>query len=79
MLDKISFYKFKFFLRYIKYVVRVFFLSRFNELDFLGIKMQLKGKVSVAGNARTRTVLQTVGKVGQSTFNNKVLYDMRTI
>lgn len=79
MLDKISFYKFKFFLRYIKYVVRVFFLSRFNELDFLGMKMQLKGKVSVAGNARTRTVLQTVGKVGQSTFNNKVLYDMRTI
>jgi hypothetical protein len=43
------------------------------------MKMQLKGKVSVAGNARTRTVLQTVGKVGQSTFNNKVLYDMRTI
>jgi hypothetical protein len=79
MLDKISFYKFKFFLRYIKYVIRVFFLSRFGELDFLGVKMQLKGKVSVAGNARTRTVLQTVGKVGQSTFNNKILYDMRTI
>jgi len=79
MLYKISFFKYKFFLRYIKYVIKTYLVSRFEELNFRGIKLQLKGKVSVSGNARTRTVVQTVGKVGQSTLNNRILYEMRVI
>jgi hypothetical protein len=79
MLYKISFFKYKFFLRYIKYVIKTYLVSRFDELNFRGVKLQLKGKVSVSGNARTRTVVQTVGKVGQSTLNNRILYEMRVI
>lgn len=79
MLYKISFYKFKFFLRYLKYIIRAYFQHIFHTIDFKGVKIQLKGKVSVSGNARTRTVRQTIGKVGQSTLNNRVLYNMQTI
>ena len=37
------------------------------------IKFQLKGKISVAGNARTRTVFHNVGFTSHTTFNNKIL------
>jgi len=72
MFQKISFWKYKVFLRYFKYILRYFFWSSFSQLGVIGIKMQLKGKISVAGNARTRTVLQRTGKTGHATFNNKV-------
>jgi ribosomal protein S3 len=45
----------------------------FDELDVKGIKFRLKGKISVAGNARTRTLLQRTGVTGHATFNNKVM------
>ncbi len=38
-----------------------------------GLKFQLKGKVSVAGNARTRTVLMQIGSLSHSTQKFKVL------
>jgi ribosomal protein S3 len=45
-------------------------------LGVKGIKFRLKGKISVAGNARTRTLLQRTGVTGHATFNNKVLHDL---
>ena len=44
-----------------------------------GLKFQLKGKISVAGNARTRTVLQKIGFTSHATFNNKILYNLKLI
>ena len=76
---KISFWKYKTFLRYIKYVLRYFFWVIFRDLKIKGIKFQLKGKISVAGNARTRTVFQNVGFTSHTTFNNKILYNLNLV
>ena len=78
-MQKIDFYKYKTFLRYLKYVLRYFFWVIFKELNIKGIKFQLKGKISVAGNARTRTARHSVGATGHSTFNNKILYKLNLI
>jgi hypothetical protein len=78
-MQKISFWKYKTFLRYLKYVLRYFFWITFKELNIKGIKFQLKGKVSVAGNARTRTVFHSVGFTSHATFHNKILYKLNLI
>jgi hypothetical protein len=78
-MGKISFWKFKTFLRYLKYVLRYFFWAIFSQLKIKGIKYQLKGKISVAGNARTRTTFHYVGFTSHSTFNNKILYTLNLI
>jgi hypothetical protein len=78
-MQKVSFWKHKTFLRYIKYVMRYFFWVIFREINMKGIKFQLKGKISVAGNARTRTVLHTVGFTSHSTLHNKILYNLNLI
>lgn len=78
-MQKISFWKYKTFLRYLKYVLRYFFWVIFRELKIKGIKFQLKGKISVAGNARTRTVFHTVGFTSHTTFNNKILYKLNLV
>jgi ribosomal protein S3 len=44
-----------------------------------GLKFQLKGKISVAGNARTRTLLQTTGSTSHATYNNKILYTLNLV
>jgi ribosomal protein S3 len=56
--------------------LRYFFVPIFPNLNVKGIKFRLKGKISVAGNARTRTILQRTGITGHATFNNKILSDM---
>ena len=76
---KISFWKYKTFLRYIKYVLRYFFWVIFKDLKIKGVKFQLKGKISVAGNARTRTVFHNVGFTSHTTFNNKILYNLNLV
>ena len=73
LFQKISFWKFRTLMRYIKYSLRHFFLAKFSELNMKGVKMQLSGKISVAGNARTRTVRHKTGQTGNSTLNNKTL------
>jgi hypothetical protein len=78
-MGKISFWKFKTFLRYMKYVLRYFFWAIFSQLKIKGIKYQLKGKISVAGNARTRTAFHYVGFTSHSTFNNKILYTLNLV
>lgn len=78
-MKKISFWKLKTFLRYIKYVLRYFFWAVFKELNVKGIKFQLKGKISVAGNSRTRTAFHYVGFTSHATFNNKILYTLNLV
>lgn len=76
---KISFWKFKTFLRYIKYAVKSFFWIMFKRLGVRGIKFQLKGKISVAGNARTRTAFHYVGFTSHTTFENRILYVLNLV
>jgi hypothetical protein len=78
-IQKIDFWKYKTFLRYIKYVLRYFFWVIFRDLGIKGIKFQLKGKISVAGNARTRTARHTIGATGNATFDNKILYKLNLV
>lgn len=79
MFTKMSFWKYKSLLKYIQYLIKTFFWSSFLKLGLKGIKFQLKGKVSVAGNSRTRTIFIPIGKVGHSTHNNKILYKLNLI
>lgn len=79
MLYRMSFWKYRVLFRYIKYVLRNLFWAHFDELGFKGIKLTLRGKISVAGNARTRTLTFAVGKTSHSEMNNKVLSDFTNI
>lgn len=65
--------------RYIYYVLRYFFQPFLREMRVKGLKFQLKGKVSVAGNARTRTIRNRVGNLSHATFDNKVLTHLNLI
>ena len=51
-------------------------MQYFVDLGMRGIKIQLKGKISVAGNARTRTLFFAYGETSQSQFDHKVAYDL---
>lgn len=65
--------------RYLYFVLRHFFEPHFPEINVRGVKFQLKGKVSVAGNSRTRVVRSRIGAVGNSTFNNKLLRELNLL
>ncbi len=72
--NKINFWKYKMFFHYLKYLFKYFFWSIFSELKIKGLKFKLKGKISVTGNARTRTVTYQIGHVSHSTYDNKILH-----
>lgn len=73
MLYRMSFWKYRLLLRYTKFLLRSLFSAHFQDLDFKGVRFSLKGKVSVAGNARTRSVVFNVGQTSHSTHNNRTL------
>jgi ribosomal protein S3 len=79
MLARMSFWKYKLLFRYLKYVMRYLFWFQFENLKFKGLKLRLKGKISVAGNARTRTLVYAIGETSFSKINNKVVSDYSTI
>ena len=79
MLYRLSFWKYRLLFRYIKYAMRYLFWIHFAELNFKGLKLKLKGKISVAGNARTRTLVYKIGETSHATVNNKVLSHFTTI
>jgi ribosomal protein S3 len=65
--------------RYLYYVLRYLFKPLFATIGVRGVKFQLKGKVSVAGNARTRTIRNRVGDLSYATYNNKIILDLNLI
>lgn len=79
MLNRMSFWKYRLLFRYIKFAMRYLFWIYFPELNFKGLKLKLKGKISVAGNARTRTLVYKIGETGYSKLNNRVLSDFSLI
>jgi hypothetical protein len=44
-----------------------------------GSRFQLKGKVSVAGNARTRTIFTSIGATGNGNLNKRVLTNLNLL
>jgi len=79
MLKRTSFWKYRVLFRYIKYIVRYLFSTIFDELQFKGFKLKLKGKISVGGNSRARTLMYRVGETSQSTFHNKITHDINFV
>jgi len=59
--------------------MRYLFWVHFADLGFRGLKIRLKGKVSVAGNARTRSIKYRIGETSHATFDNRVVHDYSTI
>jgi hypothetical protein len=79
MLQRMDFWKYRLLFRYLKYLIRNLFSSYFNDLKIKGIKFKLKGKISVAGNARTRKLLYSIGNTSHSTYDNRIAYDLSFI
>jgi hypothetical protein len=73
MFYKISFWKYKLLFRYLYYVLKYFMWPSFANKCIKGLRFQLKGKVSVAGNARTRIVSTSMGATGNGNLNKRVL------
>jgi|TARA_B100000780_G_scaffold77660_1_gene52513 ribosomal protein S3 len=51
----------------------------FKELGVKGFKVKLKGKISVAGNSRKRSILYRIGKTSHASNNLKVVHTTDTI
>ena len=79
MLYRMSFWKYRLLFRYLKYTMRYLFWLYFPELEFKGFKLRLKGKISVAGNARTRTLMYRIGETSYSKLSNRIVSDFTTI
>lgn len=79
MLYRMSFWKYRVLFRYVKHVIKNLFEPKFEFFGLRGFKLQLKGKISVGGNSRTRTLLIRVGRTSNSCFNNKVTHSSTLI
>ena len=79
MLKRLSFWRYRLIFRYLKFLLRYIFQPNFHLFDFRGVKLSLKGKISVAGNARTRTLFMRFGDTSHSKMDNKVAYDLSLV
>jgi len=79
IITRISFWKTRFIFRFIKYIFNNYFFFLFPRIGIKGFKIKLKGKISVAGNSRKRTILYRVGKTSHATCELKVLHNFSTI
>jgi hypothetical protein len=79
MLERMSFWKYRLLFRYLKFMLRHLFRLSFPHFQFKGLKLRLKGKISVAGNARTRTLHLRVGNTSHSSMSNRIAYDLSFI
>ena len=71
---KINFWRYKFFFFFFRHVLGNFFQPMFRNLNIRGFKLKLKGKISVTGNARTRSLSYNVGSVTSAHLKHKTLY-----
>ena len=62
-----------------KYILKHFFFDKFDEIGIRGVRMELSGKISVAGNSRTRTIRHKTGFTSQSKIENKILHVLSLI
>ena len=79
IIKRISFWKTRFIFRFIKYLFNNYFAFILKFLGVKGFKVKLKGKISVAGNSRKRSILYRVGKTSHSTIDVKVIHDLSLV
>ena len=79
MILRISFWRTRSIFRFIKYIMAHYFILMFPTLGVKGLKIKLKGKISVAGNSRKRTILYRTGLTSHSTVDLRVLHEVHTI
>jgi hypothetical protein len=59
-------------MRYLYYPYR-------SDIGFRGFKLTLRGKIAVAGNARTRTLIYSLGDTSNAKMNNRVVSHFTTV
>lgn len=78
-LIKVSFWKYRSLFHFLRYIFRFFLWPVFGDLGVRGVKFKLKGKISVSGNARTRTISTETGRSGKTTTAHRVIHLSRLI
>lgn len=76
---KINFWRYRSFLYFIRYTFRYVMSQMYTDLAIKGIRFRLKGKISVAGNARTRTIEHTIGAMRSTSKQFAILHEQTTI
>ena len=79
IIGRISFWKTRSIFRFLKYLFRQYFHTILHEIGAKGLKICLRGKISAAGNSRTRTILYRFGKNSHANTSLKVLNEFTTI
>lgn len=79
IIERISFWKTRSIFRFIRYVFGQYFHLILNDIGSKGLKICLRGKISAAGNSRTRTILYRTGQTSHSNSSLKVLNEFMTI
>ena len=76
---RISFWKTRMIFKFLRYLFNHYFRTIFPELNIKGLKIKLKGKISVAGCSRKRTILYRVGSNSYSQTSLRILRESTTI
>jgi len=76
---RISFWRTRSIFRFLKYLMISHFSHVFSDLKVKGLKIKLKGKISVAGNSRKRSILYRVGKTSHSELSLRVDHTKTTV
>ena len=79
IIQRISFWKTRSIFRFLKYLFSQYFNLIINDLGSKGLKICLRGKISAAGNSRTRTILYRTGQTSHANTSLKVLNEFMTI
>ena len=75
MILRISFWKTRSIFRFLRYLMHHYFRYIFSDVQIKGLKIKLKGKISVAGNSRKRTILYRIGKTSHSSVDLRISYE----
>jgi hypothetical protein len=76
---KISFWKSRFLISFLRYALTYYFQPHFDTLKIKGIRIKLKGKISVSGNARTRHLRCSIGKTSFSNYRYRIHYSLSLV
>jgi hypothetical protein len=79
MILRISFWKTRSIFRYLRQLFKDWFIDSFEDISVWGVKVKLKGKISVAGNSRKRTIRYRWGKTSHSNTSLRVRHEFITV
>jgi hypothetical protein len=77
--NRLKFFNHRHFFRLVRLLLKWYFGLFFDEFQITGMKLKFKGKISVAGNSRTRTQFSKAGTTSNSTVSNRVTSDINYV